>query len=40
MHFFQIKEVHVKDGDSIAEDEIILEYFPDEEDANNSTGKV
>ena len=31
-HTHQVKEVYVKENDSIGEDEVILEFYPEEQD--------
>ena len=31
-HTYQVKEVYVKENDSIGEDEVILEFYPEEQD--------
>ena len=32
IHTHQVKEVYVKENDSIGEDEVILEFYPEEQD--------
>ena len=32
VHAHQVKEVSVKENDSIGEDEVILEFYPEEQD--------
>ena len=31
-HTHQVKEVYVRENDSIGEDEVILEFYPEEQD--------
>ena len=35
MYILQVKEVHVQAGDSIGEDEVILEFFPEDTQNQN-----